>query len=127
MTLSLDKELDKYFSFYIRKRFANQYGMVRCPSCGVLIKWQQSVCAHYIRRGPMATRWHEHNALAACPICNDSVNENSLKLAIGETLDKHFGPGTAQSMDELSRTTVKMFPHEKQDLLNDLKEKLKAL
>lgn len=62
--------LDKIFSEYIRLRDSDQYGMIRCISCGKRIKWKQADAGHYIYRSHMALRFDEKNVNAQCRECN---------------------------------------------------------
>jgi hypothetical protein len=42
--------LDELLSKYIRLRDSDEYGMVRCISCGKRMHWKESDCGHYVSR-----------------------------------------------------------------------------
>lgn len=57
----LVKELDKWFSLYIRKR--DKY----CVLCGTT---ENLTCGHLFSRVAYSTRWDETNAFGQCAGCN---------------------------------------------------------
>ena len=69
-------KLDKAFSEYIRKRDANEYGMIHCITCGAYIRWQDSDCGHFVRRGKDSVRFDERNSHAQCKKCNRDLYGN---------------------------------------------------
>jgi hypothetical protein len=67
---SLIAKADKLTSDYIRQKYADDYGNVTCITCGKVLHWKESHCAHYIERGSKATRWLEENLHPADCSCN---------------------------------------------------------
>ena len=67
---SLIRKADEVTSQYIRYKYADSNGYVRCVTCGKVLHWKESHCAHYIERAAKATRWLEENLHPACPSCN---------------------------------------------------------
>lgn len=70
------KKLDVVFSQYIRKSYANDFGMAVCYTCGKVAHYKDLQCGHFISRGHMATRWDEENCRVQCPGCNVFKNGN---------------------------------------------------
>jgi Bacteriophage Lambda NinG protein len=66
----LKKELDKVFSEYIRRKYANEKGEVSCYTCGLTKVWREQQCGHFISRGYLATRFEEENVRPQCVGCN---------------------------------------------------------
>ena len=67
----LKKELDKWFSLYIRLREATDEGMVQCFTCSKVSSYKQGMqCGHFQSRRHHATRWNEQNCQAQCVKCN---------------------------------------------------------
>ena len=64
------KELDRVFSIYIRKSYANDQGYVSCYTCGIVRQWKEVDNGHFISRANMATRWSENNCRPQCKGCN---------------------------------------------------------
>jgi hypothetical protein len=67
---TLIDKADRLASQYIRQKFADFDGNITCVSCGKVMPWKESHCAHFIERGKKATRWLEENLMPACPGCN---------------------------------------------------------
>ena len=67
---TLKAKADKVTSQYIRQKYADANGYVRCCTCETVKHWKEMHCAHYVERGKMATRWLEENLHPACPSCN---------------------------------------------------------
>lgn len=85
-TVKLINELDRVFSIFIRKRDADDDGVVRCVTCNFVAHWSRLTCGHFRKRRHMATRWNEHNALPQCSECNgkDVDIEHLLKQRFGD-------------------------------------------
>lgn len=67
---TLIDKADKLTSQYIRQKYADHAGLVKCISCPTVLPWKEAHCAHFIERGKKATRWLEENLHPACPSCN---------------------------------------------------------
>ena len=67
---SLIRKADEATSVYIRMKYADPNGYVKCVTCGKVMHWKESHCAHYVERAAKATRWLEENLHPACPSCN---------------------------------------------------------
>jgi hypothetical protein len=46
----LKKELDKWFSLYIRLRYATDEGMAQCYTCGKVDHYKKLQCGHFMSR-----------------------------------------------------------------------------
>lgn len=66
----LTKELDKIFSEYIRRKYANENGLVKCVSCPKRANWKELQCGHYVKRSARSTRWSVKNCFPQCVGCN---------------------------------------------------------
>lgn len=89
--MTLTEELDKWFSIYIRCRFAEPHtGMVHCYTCTERYHWSQVDCGHWQRRGHWTIRWNEDNARPQCVSCNrefsgqDEIFEEELRAELGD-------------------------------------------
>lgn len=67
---SLIRKADIVTSQYIRQKYADSTGVVKCVTCDTKLHWSQSHCAHFMERANKATRWLEENLHPACPSCN---------------------------------------------------------
>ena len=103
----LKKELDKYFSLFIRLRSANEYGMVQCFTCGVVRGYKDGMQnGHFQSRKHLATRFHEENCQVQCIKCNMFSQGEQYKFSLG--LDAKYGEGTAEELEYLARTIHKV-------------------
>jgi len=125
----LKKELDKWFSLYIRLREANEYGMVQCFTCGVVRGYKDGMQnGHFQSRKHLATRFSEDgNCEVQCLKCN--IFDSGQQYLFSLRLDEKYGEGRAEELEQLARTTLKIsrVEYEEQityykDLVNNLKE-----
>lgn len=70
------KKFDQVFSTFIRKKYADHFGMVGCYTCHVKKHYKDMQNGHYISRGHMTTRWDEENCRVQCVGCNVFRNGN---------------------------------------------------
>ena len=103
----LKKELDKWFSLYIRLRDANEYGMVQCFTCGIVRGYKDGMQnGHFQSRKHMATRFDEENCQNQCIKCN--IFRSGEQYLFSLRLDEKYGEGTAEELEHLARTTLKI-------------------
>ena len=123
----LKKELDKWFSLFIRLNNSNEYGMVQCFTCGCVKHYKKGMQnGHFQSRSFLATRFNEENCQPQCVGCNMFKQGEQYKFALG--LDAKYGAGTAEHLEGLARTTVKISRidyEEKIGYYKSLVEKLK--
>ena len=103
----LKKELDKWFSLYIRLREANEYGMVQCFTCGIVRGYKDGMQnGHFQSRKHMATRFDEENCQIQCLKCN--IFDSGQQYLFSLRLDEKYGEGTAEELECLARTIHKV-------------------
>ena len=100
----LKKELDKWFSLYIRLRTCFN-GMVQCFTCGKVGHYKKLQCGHFQSRKHHSTRWNEQNCQVQCVKCNMFGQGEQWKF--GLKLNRKYGEGTSRELEEIARTTVK--------------------
>ena len=102
----LKKELDKWFSLYIRLRDATDEGMVQCFTCGKVSHYKSGMQnGHFQSRKHLATRWSETNCQVQCVGCNMFKAGEQYKFSIA--LESKYGGGTAEYLEGLARITKK--------------------
>ncbi len=101
----LKKELDKWFSLYIRLRYATSEGLVQCFTCGKVGHYKKLQCGHFQTRRHHSTRWNEQNCQVQCVKCN--MFEQGEQWKFGLALDHKYGEGTSSELEFLAHTTVK--------------------
>ena len=122
----LKKELDKWFSLYIRLRDATDEGLVQCITCGVVKHYKSMHNSHFQSRKHLATRWNEKNCDVGCIKCNIFNFGEQYKFSIA--LDNKYGEGTAEELELLARTIMKVSRIDYEDKISYYKvlvEKLK--
>ena len=121
----LKKELDKWFSLFIRLRNASKAGIVECWTCGKTAHYKKMHAGHFMSRKHHATRWNEENVQVQCPKCN--LFGQGEQYTFGKLIDVRIGEGKSEELQELSRTTVKYMRHEYEDMIKHYKEKVNAI
>ena len=108
MTVSkLKKELDKWFSLYIRLREATDEGLVQCFTCGNVNNYKVGMQnGHFMSRQFMSTRYNEQNCQVQCVGCNMFKFGEQFKFSLA--LDYKYGKGTAEELLHKSRQINKM-------------------
>ena len=102
----LKKKLDAIFSKYIRLKNADSNGYNYCFTCNKFDHYKNLQNGHFISRKYLSTRFDEQNCAPQCPKCNI--------FCFGEQylFGQKLGKDLAESLQEKSRFTVKIFPHE---------------
>ena len=122
----LKKELDKWFSLFIRLRSATDTGLCQCITCGVVKHYKLMHNSHFQSRKHLSTRWNEKNCDVGCVKCNIFNFGEQYKFAIN--LDAKYGEGTAEDLELIARTIMKVSRidyEEKISYYKDLVDKLK--
>ena len=103
----LKKELDKWFSLYIRIRYSVN-GLCQCFTCGKVGHYKTGgmQCGHFMSRRFHTTRWCELNCQVQCVKCNMYGQGEQFKF--GLNLDSKYGEGTAEELQYKARQTIKM-------------------
>ena len=103
----LKKELDKWFSLYIRLRDATDEGMAQCFTCGKVSHYKSGMQnGHFQSRKHLATRWDEENCQVQCVGCNMFKAGEQYKFSVA--LDGKYGEGKAEELELLARTIMKV-------------------
>ena len=123
----LKKELDKWFSLYIRLREATDEGIVQCFTCSRISHYKSGMqCGHFQSRRHHSTRWNELNCQVQCVKCN--MYEQGEQFKFGMALEGKYSEGTSEELEFLARTIIKVSRidyEEKISYYKDLVEKLK--
>ena len=101
----LKKELDKWFSLYIRLR-DSENGLIQCFTCGCVKHYKSMHNSHFQSRKHLATRWDEENCQVGCIKCNIFNFGEQYKFALN--LDAKYGEGKAEELELLARTIMKV-------------------
>jgi len=102
----LKKELDKWFSLYIRLRDATDEGMVQCFTSGRVYHYKQIHAGHFMSRKNLATRYCEINVQPQS--AKDNLFGQGEQYMFGIKLDAKYGEGTAEELQYKAKQTVKL-------------------
>lgn len=119
----LIKNLDVIFSQYIRLKYADNNGMVKCFTCEKVGHWKNGgiQCGHFRSRRFYATRFDENNCRPQCVRCNmfDSGRSYEFALNLGEQL--------AKEMFLKSQKTIKFTNDELIEMIDSFTSKVKKM
>ena len=102
----LKKELDSWFSKYIRLRDATDMGVAQCFTCGKIDHYKKLQNGHFQSRRHHNTRWDEQNCAVQCISCNCFSQGEQFKFSV--YIDSKYGSGTAQELEYKARQPLKM-------------------
>ena len=102
----LKKELDKWFSLYIRLRDATDEGMVQCFTSGRVYHYKNIHAGHFMSRRCLSTRWCEINVQPQSAA--DNLFAQGEQYKFGLNLDAKYGEGTAEELQFKARQTIKL-------------------
>ena len=123
----LKKELDKWFSLFIRLRFATKEGLCQCVTCGKVGHYKTGgmQCGHFQSRRHHATRWNEKNCAVQCISCNCFQQGQQYKFFL--YLDGKYGEGTAQTLEYLAKQIIKISRSDYEENISYYKDLVKKL
>ena len=118
---NLIKKLDTIFSEYIRRKYANKRGIVKCYTCNKKAYWkgQGMQNGHFISRASRILRWDERNCRVQCYACNCMRYGQNYIFAMN--LNKEYGYDIAAKLLQQSRQLIKQTDFELQELINKYK------
>ena len=94
----LKKELDTYFSLYIRLRDADSLGFVQCFTCQRFKHYKSGMQnGHFQSRSFLSTRFDEENCQPQCVGCNMFKSGEQYKFSVN--LDNKYGKGKAKELE----------------------------
>ncbi len=102
----LKKELDKWFSLYIRLRDATAEGMVQCFTSNRVYHYKQIHAGHFMSRRCLSTRWCEINVQPQSVA--DNLFAQGQQYRFGLNIDAKYGEGTAEELQFKARQTIKL-------------------
>ncbi len=120
---TIKKKADKVFSEYIRRKYANTHGDVKCVTCGQWHPIAEMDAGHYISRNHMATRYDERNVFPQCHRCN-RFNGGNIPTYSLFLLDR-FGLSVVRDLEKLSHEVYKWDVFALQDKIEEWKSAIK--
>ena len=123
----LKKELDKWFSLFIRLREATDEGIVQCFTCGKVAHYKKGGMqnGHFQSRKHLTTRWDLKNCQVQCVGCNMFKGGEQYKFSVA--LDSKYGEGTSEELEILATGTLKITRVEYEDFVAYYKSAVEKL
>ena len=121
----LKKELDKWFSLYIRLRDATDEGMVQCFTSGRVYHYKNIHEGHFMSRRCLSTRWCEINVQPQSAA--DNLFAQGEQYRFGLNLDAKYGEGTAEELQFKARQTIKLSRIDYEEKISYYKSAVKNL
>jgi hypothetical protein len=118
----LIKKLDAIFSEYIRRKYADKNGIVKCYTCNKRAYWKGEGMqnGHFISRSSRILRWNEQNCRPQCYACNCMRYGQNYIFAMN--LNKEYGYDIAAELLQKSRQLIKQTDYELEDLIKRYKD-----
>lgn len=122
---TLKIKLDKVHSLWIRMKDADDNGMVFCYTCPEFKHYKEMDCGHFITRNRLSIRWDERNTAPQCKGCN--IFRNGEQYLFGLGIDKEFGKGTVEKLQDLANKSIKLSRVDLQEMIEETETKLMEL
>jgi hypothetical protein len=123
---TLKNALDHIFSEWVRRRWADLHGYVRCVCCGTVKQWNDGMHAgHFVSRVHLATRWEPRNVAPVCSTCNVLKRGNMAEYSLW--ISKKYGPGIMQQLIDLKNKTVKFHRSQLEGMIDDYRGRIANL
>lgn len=120
----LIKECDDLFSKYIRLKYADADGIVKCFTCEIKKHWTLIQNGHYISRGNIFLRFDERNCRPQEEFCNCTKHGNIPEFT--RRLEEEH-PGITEILNQEAFTVYKYSRDELQKLKAEFKLKISYL
>lgn len=122
---SLKAKAWKYFSEWVRRRYADKRGFVICVSCGAKTHWTTANSGHFLHGHSKPTFLDIRNVHVQCIRCNLYLSGNLVEYAA--FMKNKYGWETIDALRELSHQVVKMDRSYYESIIEEYKGKLEGL
>jgi hypothetical protein len=117
-------DADAIFSRYVRLKYSNAEGMVKCFTCPKVLPISQIQNGHYISRGNIGLRHMIDNCRPQCPQCNARHEEDTEPFRNALEAERK---GIVEYLEEEARLVAKPTRSELKGIIADHREKVKIL
>lgn len=117
-------QADEVYSKWLRMSFADKDGIVSCFTCDLNMRWQNSQCGHYVKRGNLFLRWDARNTRVQCEGCNIHKGGNYIQFTKRLEEEK---PGVTSILYEEGNLVYKPTREEIKNIIIEYAHKLKIL
>ena len=124
----LKKKLWELTSEYVRRSAADDEGYCKCVTCGIRKYWKGDgmQAGHFIPKAlGTAIYFDLRNIHVQCHRCNINLGSNGPEYF--RFMQERYGDEVIENLRALSRTTLKLYASDYEEMIEDMKEKLNAL
>ena len=123
---TLKKKLWKLTSEYVRRSAANDDGYAKCVTCGIEKPYKELQSGHFIPKALGTSIYFDlRNIHPQCYRCNINLGSNGPEYF--RFMQERYGDEVIEDLRALSRTTLKLYASDYEEMIEDMKEKLKCL
>lgn len=121
---NLIRDADEIYSKWLRMSHADKDGTVSCYTCDLNMRWQNSQCGHYIKRGNLFLRWDIRNTRIQCEGCNIHKGGNYIEFTKRLEAENN---GITEILLEESRVVYKPTRQEIKNLIAEYSIKIRMI
>jgi len=118
----LKDKLWKLFSLYIRTKYSDPRGYVRCVTCSIKKPIKEMQAGHFIHGGEMI-RFDERNVHPQCPRCNKFLHGNLISYTL--FIAEKYGEDTIDDLRRLQHSGKTLKIADLEEMIEDTKEEYK--
>lgn len=120
------RKLWPIFSEYIRRKDADQYGMVKCISCSTIAPWKDLQAGHCLPKSlGLSIYFDERNVKPQCATCNLTLQGNQYQFM--RALEAIYGSDISEELNEQRRHIRQIKAWEFEEMIDNYQEKLASL
>lgn len=119
------RKLWKVFSEYIRRRDADEHGMVQCISCKGVTHWKLSQAGHFIPKSlGLSIYFEEKNVHNQCVYCNlNGGNPSGYAIALKE----RYGNDIVEQLHQQKNMQIQISRQGYEEMIERYQEKLRMV
>jgi len=122
----LKKELWRLTSAYVRRSASDHEGYCSCVTCGIRKHYKQLQAGHFIPKAlGTAIYFDLRNIHPQCYRCNINLGSNGPEYF--RYMQERYGDETIDELRTLSRTMLKLYTADYEEMIEEMKIKIKKL
>jgi len=123
---TLKKKLWKLTSEYVRRSASDSNGIAECVTCGARKDWRELQAGHFIPKAlGTAIYFDLRNIHTQCYRCNINLGSNGPEYF--RFMQERYGDEVIEDLRALSRTTLKLYASDYEEMIEGMKLKLEEL
>jgi len=115
----LKKDAWAWFSKYIRLKYADNFGVVECCTCGKRDNWKNMQAGHFVAGRQNSILFEENGVHVQCYACNVCKNGNTLEYFI--FMERRYGREEIERLRRLAKDSKKYTREDYLELIDKYK------